>query len=52
MKRLKDITRKTMTSPLAPLVAVVCNLLMAYVIYGIARVAYFLENYSIFSQGL
>lgn len=44
--------RKTMTSPLAPLVAVVCNLLMAYVIYGIARVAYFLENYSIFSQGL
>ncbi len=41
-----------MTSPLAPLVAVVCNLFMAYVIYGIARVAYFLENYSIFSQGL
>lgn len=52
MKLLKDIKHKVMTSPLAPLVAVVCNLLIAYVIYFIARVAYFFENYSIFSQGL
>ncbi len=52
MRRLKDIKHKVMTSPLAPLVAVLCNLLIAFVIYFIARVAYYLENYSIFSQGL
>ncbi len=44
--------RKILTSPFAPLVAVVCNLFIAYVVYFIARVAYLLENYSIFSQGL
>ena len=44
--------RKILTSPFAPLVAVVCNLLIAYVVYFIARVAYLLENYSIFTQGL
>ena len=52
IKRFKDIKSKVMSSPIAPLVAVVCNLILAYAIYFIARVAYFLENYSIFSQGL
>jgi phosphoglycerol transferase MdoB-like AlkP superfamily enzyme len=33
-------------------VAVVCNLLIAYAVYFVARVVYLLENYSIFSQGL
>ena len=49
MKRLKEII---FTSPFAPLAAVVWNLFIAYAIYFIARVAYFLENYGIFSQGL
>ncbi len=35
-----------------PLFAVVCNLLLAYVVYQIARVAYLLDNWSYFSQGL
>jgi len=35
-----------------PLLAVVANLLMAYVVYGVARVAYLLENYSYFSPAL
>ncbi len=52
MKHLKDIKHRVMTSPLAPLVAVVCNLLIAYAIYFIARMAFYLENYGIFSQGL
>ena len=43
---------KILTSRFAPLVALVCNLFMAYVVYLIARVAYLLENYSIFEQGL
>lgn len=49
MKKLKN---KILSSHFGPLVAVVCNLLMAYVVYSIARVAYLLENYSIFKQGL
>ena len=32
--------------------AVVCNLLLAYVVYQIARVAYLLDNWSYFAQGL
>ncbi|MBR5639873.1 MAG: LTA synthase family protein [Muribaculaceae bacterium] len=52
VKRIKEIKDRVLSSPLAPLVAVVCNLLIAYVIYFIARIAYYLENYSIFSQGL
>ncbi|MBR5118781.1 MAG: sulfatase-like hydrolase/transferase [Muribaculaceae bacterium] len=52
MKLLKDIKHKVMTSPLAPLVAVACNLLIAYFIYFIARIAFYVENYNIFSQGL
>lgn len=43
---------KILTSRFAPLVALALNLIMAYVVYFIARVAYLLENYSIFSQGL
>ena len=37
---------------LSPLVATLCNLLIAYAVYFLARMAYFLENYSFFSQGL
>ena len=44
--------KKFLTSRYAPLVAVVCNLFMAYVLYFVARVVYLLENYSIFKQGL
>ena len=36
----------------SPAVALVGNLLMAYVVYFIARVAYLLENYGAFSEGL
>ena len=36
----------------APLAAVLFNLLLAYVVYFIARVAYLLENFSYFSQDL
>ena len=43
---------KILKSPFAPIVAVVLNLLMAYAVYFVARVAYYLENHSIFSQGL
>ena len=43
---------KILASRFAPLVAVVCNLVMAYVVYFVARVVYLLENYSIFRQGL
>ena len=43
---------KILTSRFAPLVALALNLLIAYVVYFIARVAYLLENYSIFSQGM
>ena len=35
-----------------PLFAVVCNLLLAYVVYQIARVAYLLDNWSYLAQGL
>ena len=43
---------KILSSHAGPLVAVILNLLMAYCIYFIARVAYLLENYSFFKQGL
>ena len=39
---------KILSSHAGPLVAVILNLLMAYCIYFIARVAYLLENYSFF----
>ena len=35
-----------------PFFAVVCNLLLAYVVYQIARVAYLLDNWSYFAPGL
>ena len=37
---------------LSPLGVTLCNLLMAYVVYFIARVVYLLENWSYFSQNL
>ena len=39
-------------SVLFPLGAVVCNLLLAYVVYFLARIIYFLVNYSYFSQDI
>lgn len=43
---------KILASHFGPLVAVVANLIIAYAVYFIARIAYLLENYSIFKQGL
>lgn len=37
---------------LSPLTATLCNLLLAYGAYLLARVIYFFENYGYFSQGL
>ena len=37
---------------LSPLAATCCNLLLAYALYFIARIAYLLENWSYFSSGL
>ena len=37
---------------LSPLAATLCNLLIAYVFYFLARLIYFFENYSYFSQNL
>lgn len=37
---------------LSPLVATVCNLLLLYVVYFVARITYLLVNYSYFSQNL
>ena len=37
---------------LAPLGATICNLLMAYVVYFLARVAFLMVNYSYFEEGL
>ena len=37
---------------LSPLWALACNLLLAYVVYFIARIAYLLVNFSYFIQGL
>ena len=37
---------------LAPLSAIVCNLLMVYVAYFVARILYLIINYSYFEQGL
>ena len=48
----KETRHKILSSRFAPLVALVANLFMAYVVYFLARVVYLLENYSIFSQGL
>ena len=37
---------------LAPLAATICNLLMLYVVYFVARMVYLFVNYSYFEQGL
>ena len=45
----KNILRLGLLSPLA---ATVCNLLLLYVVYFVARITYLLVNYSYFSQNL
>ena len=37
---------------LSPLVAVLCNLLMAYVVYFIARVVFLIENFGLYADTL
>ena len=37
---------------LAPLTAMLCNLVIAYILYFLARIIYLLVNYSYFEQGL
>lgn len=37
---------------LAPLTAMLCNLVIAYILYFLARIIYLLVNYSFFEQGL
>lgn len=44
--------KKILESYLSPLAATVVNLLLAYVVYAIARVAYLLDNWSYFSESL
>lgn len=44
----KDIALKT----LQPLFSLVANVVLAYLVYFVARVAYLLENYSFFKEGL
>ena len=45
----KETRHKILSSRFAPLVALVANLFMAYVVYFLARVVYLLENYSIWA---
>ena len=44
--------KKILESYLSPLAATVVNLLLAYVVYAIARLAYLLDNWSYFSESL
>jgi len=44
--------RKILESYLSPLVATLVNLLLAYVVYFVARTAYLLDNWSYFSDSL
>ena len=44
--------QKILSSYLSPLVATLANLLLAYVVYAIARVAYLVDNWSYFSNSL
>jgi len=46
------MNRKILASYLSPLVATLLNLLLAYVVYFIARTAYLLDNWSYFSESL
>ena len=43
---------RILQSYLAPLAALLYNLLLAYIVYAIARTAYLLDNWSYFAQGL
>ena len=36
---------------LSPLANTICNLLMVYVLYFVARIIYLMVNYSYFAQG-
>ena len=47
-----DIRKKVMNSVLAPLVAVLLNLALAYVVYFLCRVAFLLTNYNSFAGDL
>ena len=44
--------RKILESNLSPLLATLVNLLLAYVVYFVARMAYLLDNWSYFSDSL
>ena len=44
--------KKILESYLSPLAATLVNLLLAYVVYAIARVAYLLDNWSYFADSL
>ena len=54
MKRtyLSQLWNKIQGSSLSPLTSILINLLLAYAAYGIARVAYLLENWSYFAHSL
>ena len=51
MRRM-ETQRKRWPSLLWPLTAVVANLLLAYAVYFVARVAFLAENWSLFREGL
>ena len=50
--RIRESLDSVLRSDAGPIVATVINILMAYVVSFIARVAYFLENYSYFAESL
>ncbi len=54
MKRtyLSQLWNRIQGSSLSPLTSILINLLLAYAAYGIARVAYLLENWSYFAHSL
>lgn len=43
--------RKMALKTLQPLFSLVANVVLAYLVYFLARVAYLLENYSFFKEG-
>lgn len=49
---MKKIRISILHTPVAPLVAVVVNMLMALMVYVLARIEFLLENLSYFSEGL
>ena len=56
IKKLHDVkrflSRNTACRLLSPLLSVLANLLMAYVVYMVARLVFFAENYGILGKGL